>query len=682
MVAQRLLRQWRGAICLLLIAAAVTATALYKLQYVHNVPRGDVIYDVVVARNLVHGRGFTTNLMPLGALQAATERGLGAQDPWPSLHKFLFQQAALAPLVRVLGDSITTAQIASLLAYGALVATMFALFARVLGSTWYAFGYALAFVTFDELNSLALTGVNGCTDTLLFFLAMLAWLGTLQRPKLAPLAGVAIALCVLDRYSFTLVLPFYIGGVLLGSGRTAALKVGAGAAAVLLPVVGWSWLKYGLPWPSPQGQQLLLFRTRYMATDPWFLSSWPRVSDTTGDLSSELWRKVVANSQLMRDMLFYRPGDVVRNTALVVAAALGAWPYVRKRGPHRWMIVAMVLFATVFASVHLLLVVAYRYVAFVLPWLWVLACLFIHERAKRLRNARIPSSLLASGAVAALIGPEIVGMRRAEIWCRANAKACARDEYCNRDEINAFIRDHFPRQGLVISAGNKPWELALETNNRVIAAPERPEEIPRLRSRGVPLDLLLLPADLHEAGDDLPPRTWLIWDAVRNSRLNAFDGLTLRHVFSDGSLLYARDAGSPAALDYCSLPGNVDVRRETDRAFLGRTFRYTERNGDNAWSWVIGPKAKLAIVGCKGATQLSLDLVTASEPLEVGVRVNDRELNAVQLATPMAWSEHVVPVPPGALVDGVNEIELEVRNSHAPETALQIGFARATLESK
>src|SRR5262249_18716568 len=149
------------------------------------------------------------------------------------------------------------------------------------------------------------------------------------------------------------------------------------------------------------------------------------------------------------------------------------------------------------------------------------------------------------------------------IWCRANGRPCWWGDYCNRDEINAYIASHYRSEGLVISAGNKPWELALGSHNRVMALVERPEHISRLKTKGLSVDLLYLPSELREAGDDPPPRSWLVWDAVRDARFTPVEGLALAHVFADGSLLYERK-GPAEAFDYCTLPGVVDVQREAD----------------------------------------------------------------------------------------------------------------------
>src|SRR5207237_1313028 len=146
------------AACLVVLAAAVIGVALYKLTYLRDVPRGDVVYDVMVARNLARGDGFATNLLPLGALQTAIDRGFGPADPWPSLHKFVFTQALLAPLVRVLGASIAAARVGSFLPYLFLVWGVFAVLARATRSLPWALAFSVAFVAFDELNSMSLSG--------------------------------------------------------------------------------------------------------------------------------------------------------------------------------------------------------------------------------------------------------------------------------------------------------------------------------------------------------------------------------------------------------------------------------------------------------------------------------------------------------------------------------------------
>jgi hypothetical protein len=671
--------RWRTLLCLLILSATVAALAAHKIRYMQNVPKGDVVYDLSVARNVAEGRGFSTNLMPLGALQAALDNGHGLDDPWPSLHKFIFAQAALAPLVRVLGESILTARIASELAYGLLVCAMFGLLLRVLRSHAYAFAYAFAFVSFEELNSLALAGVNGTTDVLLFFLAVAAWLAMLAEPKLAWLGGVAVAFCVLDRYSTILLVPFYVLGVWRSAGRQAAVRVTLAALLVLAPPVTWSWLKYRLPFPSPQGYQLLLFRTKYLTYDPWFVTHWPKLGETLGDLSSELSRKIADNIRLLRDMTLGSGWDAARNVVLAVLAALGVRALARERGkPIRVMTIALGGFTLLYVAAHVFLVLAYRYIAFVLPWLWICACLFVHAQATRFASARRPRWMIASVVVLSLVTPEIIRTYKVEIWCRTFGRPCWWGDYCNRDEITAYVGSHYGHEGLVISGGNKPWELALGSHNRVMALLERPEELGRLRSKGLSVDLMYLPSDLHEAGDDPPPRSWLIWDAIREAHVTPVEGLALAHEFSDGSLLYERK-GPADAFDYCVLPGVVDVQRDAHRVFLDKTaFRFTERKDEEAWSWILARNAKLVIVGCRGARSLRLRLLASSPESVAHARLNGSLLGTARFEKSLAWTNVDLAIPDGLARDGVNDLELEVPGC-APET-LKVAFGSAAMQ--
>jgi hypothetical protein len=665
----------------LLVVVVVLCVAVYKSAYLTQVPRGDVTYDVAVARQLVHGDGLTTNLLPLGAFDRLVSGGRASVDPWPSFHKFILPQVVLAPFVAVFGPTLEAARVSSLLQYTLIVLTIFGVLSRALRSVPYALGFAVAFVAFDELNCIALTGLGACGDVLVFFLAVVVWALVPDRPKLAPLAGVLLALTVLERYSFLLFVPFLLLGALRSAGRGPALRASVAAAAVLGPIVLWSYLRYGSMFPSPQGEQLFLFGTKYFPTDTWYTASWPRPTDGLADLPHELARKVLSNARLLVEILFPSPLNTVRNIAITLAAAVGAVRVWRTRPQLRAVLVVGAAFVCTYVGAHLFIGFSYRYIAFAFPCIWVLACIAVHDASRAAAAAtRVgPSWAWATIIIGLLVAPDIVRSYQGEIWVRANARECPGDRYCNHEEITSFLRAHHPTTGLLVSGGNLPWDLALATHNRVAPILPSPDDLGRYRRAGVPFDLVLIPADLSFAGDGLRPPGWLLWEVARDARLPSLDGLALEHAFSDGSVLYARAPGVPEGVDYCALPSGVDMHRERDRRLTSPNLRFVEHKGDEAWSWVEGSHAEVTVVTCRRARRFAARLLVAEPGTDVEVTVNGRRAGTLTFAAPLGWQDSVVELPDDVVVEGVNRVALDAVKTQGPLPQAPFAIARVAL---
>jgi hypothetical protein len=410
---------------------------------------------------------------------------------------------------------------------------------------------------------------------------------------------------------------------------------------------------------------MLLLSTKYFRIDPWYCGRAPHVADL-GELSHELLKKAHATLGALAQILSPTPTIGARNALLAVVATFGAARVVRAGGPRRIVLFVVLAFTCAYVGVHLFLALQYRYIAFAFPPMWILACVAMRDIAERLkprfgRARAVPSILVA----ATLVAPEVARVYGGKEWVIANALPCPTDALCNRDEIVAVLRTK-PASN-VLSGGNRPWDLALAVEQRVAPLLEKPEDLARLRDAGMPFDLLLVPANLSFAGDGARPRGWAVWGAIRDARLPYVEGLALDHVFADGSVLYARAPDAPSGVAYCDLHDVVDVRLDDARRHLGETFRYTERRGDEAWTWVQGRDADIALVGCRETRRLRLTLIASDPPPEVDVIVEERHVGRLRFDAPLAWQEFELVLPEGAR-NGVVSVALHTDSRRRTRT--------------
>lgn len=672
--------RWARVACLALLTVVAVALARWKVAFLGDgdIARGDVFYDLAVARNVARGEGFTTNLLPLGALELALRSGFASRDPWPSLHKFLAMQVLLAPVVRLLGATIAAARVGSFVPYVATVWALFIVLARALRSARYALLSALAFIAFNDLNNLALSGLNATTDMLLFTAAIYLWFASLRRPYLAIVGGATLAVCVLDRYPAAMLVPFYLWGVYRTSGKGGALRALFGACTLLAPTVVLSLARYHLPFPSPQGHQLFLLHTKHFTTDPWYTSN-VAMPPFGCDVLFDVLRKARASLMALGAAFTETVVGSIRNAVVAFLALVGSLSVLRRR-QNRVIIQTVAAYGVTFIGVHLLLVIGYRYLVFLLPCIWLCASLGVRSVAEKVaRRLGVHPLLVACALLAVVALPDVLVMVRGARWVRANATLCPYGSYCNRVELNDYLREHYPRRGLVIAGGDRPWDLALATDNRLLPIPERPTELARFTKAGLPLDLLLVPGEFAIYGDGARPPGWLEWDALREAKLDQVEALTLRHTFSDGSLLYAREAGGPVRpFDHCDISTRLNLHSPGHRRYLGEEFRYTERGSDQVWAWVEGSKATLTLVTCAEARDLALTLLAKGPSTYVTVRVNGQASPTGRVFVPDHWGQLRWSIPPGSAVNGTNRIELEVESGGTEPLMVALAGAELT----
>jgi hypothetical protein len=143
---------------LVLVALVLTAAAV-RNRYVETMPRGDVLYEAGVARNLLAGEGLSTNLMPLGGLRTLLRLDIADAPTWPSLHKFVLSQVRIAAFGAVLGIDERTLRISSLVPYLGLVLVTFLSIRRLLDDRRLALAFTLVLVSYNELFFVAISGL-------------------------------------------------------------------------------------------------------------------------------------------------------------------------------------------------------------------------------------------------------------------------------------------------------------------------------------------------------------------------------------------------------------------------------------------------------------------------------------------------------------------------------------------
>lgn len=228
----------------------------------HELPRGDVVLDVGVARSLVQGSGFasgfTRGVVAVAADEAPPPQGHADQHPplWPLLG------ALLTPLA---GSPFAALRLLSLLSGVALLLLVMRVMDRLTdrladvpeGLPVFAAGLlALGFLPIDAAGNGSLYGAQA--------LLVLALVESLARPRLGlALPGLLLGALILLNHQTLVLLPLPL--LVYGAGvppcqRRRALLLGAGAMALaLLCQVPWWWrnaLVFGDPLHSVNGLYL------------------------------------------------------------------------------------------------------------------------------------------------------------------------------------------------------------------------------------------------------------------------------------------------------------------------------------------------------------------------------------------------------------------------------------------
>lgn len=665
--------------------AVLAALCAFKASYLPWLPaRGDALYDLVVARHLLAGEGFRTNLMPLGGLGVLERAGHIGELPWPSVHKFVASQVRVAIHLAVLRDPLVTLVAASLSPYVALTLVFFFTLRRWLSSNALAFVFAATLLTLNELAYFALSGLSITADSLLFFVVVLLMLSAHKKDAAAAGLGAALTIAVLHRYSLAILVPFCVLGVAWSAGLRRAAMVALPSAVVLGGFVAWSKWRFGLTFPSYLGESLLLHRTRYLPSDPWYVLAWPSAREVVLRDPGTFVAKFMVSMRLVRDILAAGPLELMRNVVLVGLAVAGGRHLSRAGRPVKRVVVTITLFSLAFCVVQLTLGAALWYLDYLVPPLWALGALGVVVLVRRLKRrvpalrARGPRVAMYAACAIVLVAPEVAKAAAERAWLTAAKPTCTVDQLCNREEVVPVVRSAVERR-TVLMGGTLPWELAAETPASVIPMLPRPEDLVDLRAKGLTVDAVFVPSSPVFAGNGDRPEEWYKWRRISRAAPERFFDYALRHRFSDGALLYVRDpALDPTTPIPECLPDTIDLRRPADMLALSNEFAYWETYEDRAWSWLREKTGRVRLEICDAPTASRLTVVhmgTANNGMELFL--NGTSLGRSQWAED-GWHESSFNIPPSTLRRGPNE--LVVTADHVSALGISVAVERITLE--
>lgn len=668
------------AACVVAIIVAALAMAGWRARHTPELSaRGDALYDAIVARNLLAGRGLTTNLMPLGGLKVLAGQELATADPWPSVHKFAGSQARVALFFAVLGETVTALRLASLVPYVALLVMLFLALRRRVGSTSFALAAVLVLLPSDAWIAVAISGQSITTDALLFAAIAVLWLRMLARPALAPLLGLLVGVSVLHRYSMVLFVPFCVVGVALTSGRRAAALVAGAVALVIVPFVAWSYARYHLPFPSYLGDALFLHRTDHLPNDPWYVDAWPSLGSVIRDDPGAFVDKLARNSAALAGTLLSPWTTGFRTLAVATLAVVGLLQ-LRRAAPRAFRVAAtLAAFTGCFAAFHMLMTPSLAYHFYAMPVAWMGAAYGLAHLARRWSDAsaarpaprpRWQAGVAAAALAVALVVPELVRAHRVAAADDVRPRPCPIDAVCARDEIAAHLRQAYGDRGRLVAGGNRPWDIAYTTGHRVVPLPPEPGDLERWRADGLTVDVALVPSELSFAGDGLRPTGWIWWASIHRSGLEVFGQYRLRHTFSDGTKLFARDESLPVPAEgdrsaYCApdQPIQLDLTDGADVAFLGDDFHPRERGGDgHAYAWILGRRASATLIRChrRPLRTLRVTSLSAAPANRARVVVGRTLVGTIAYQHAFEWQTATFDIPAVPLAGSTIQVRLEV----------------------
>lgn len=286
-------RKLVGALLILVVLEGALFTVFYTRF--HRVGyNGDALYDAQVARNVLAGRGYRTNELPLYAVNLYESAGIPLAPPWFNAHKFPLPVFVKAALFTLVGESVFTATyLYSLVFHLFALGTIFFLAYRIFGSVPRAFLAGIVFLSHPALfygTRFVAAGLNLTADTFFFLLLLGCLVWWLRRRRLVAVfvMGAVIGLAFLNRFNAGLYLPalalWFVAVRWREAGRESimsratlrelglpVLGVGIGFLAVVAPFFVYTFREFGAAPISINGLFQLLFETRFNSgIDPWY----------------------------------------------------------------------------------------------------------------------------------------------------------------------------------------------------------------------------------------------------------------------------------------------------------------------------------------------------------------------------------------------------------------------------
>lgn len=281
-------------IAVLVILEIFVASLVYG-RFKEVAYNGDALYEAQVARNVLDGKGYTTNEMPLYAVDLYLEKGLSLEDPWVNTHKFVLPVYLKLFFIKVFGDSLASVTFLYSYFFHFLTVLLIYFFALKLWPKNYTFAFLSSFIFLTNpilgfgTPYIMLSGLNLGIDAfffLLFLFVMYVWWKERKNWFLF-LGGLVSGVAFLDRYNSGLfiVITFLVLAYLYLSKRDQTLSLkhslkifinkyfiylsGFGVIVALLAI--WNINTTGHAFLSINGLFQLLFDTKYNSfIDPWY----------------------------------------------------------------------------------------------------------------------------------------------------------------------------------------------------------------------------------------------------------------------------------------------------------------------------------------------------------------------------------------------------------------------------
>ncbi len=528
---------------------AIVVLALRWNSY-HDIVRGDAIYEGIVAQEILKGHGFATRLMPLGAFHGQESLfDLNNQPNWPSQHKFLGSQLRIAILASILNYQFTPEFLRNASYLFTCLTILIVVF--ILSSKLpYPIGLVAAlFPIFDyRFHQVGTWGTGISTDVFIFLcIYLMAQRHFFHPSQIWPaLLGLCSGLGICHRYSMVFWLPFWLVVALLplNYSHASLSKVSKtslyfilGCAVCLAPLFSYSFYHFAKFFPSYLSDALWLHKTHFLPIDPWYTSQWPSL------WTSMLNEPIIFVDKFTENLRAFISLLDEKMLLMIFLFTVGSFTSIR-RNP---LSILCIIYFAIWLAQSLALSSTPEYHFFILPILWLVMGLGLEKTVSILEHQegmeflvklRAPNvkllyivifTILLSGFMT-----ELNTLSQYSSWKKA-------DQIENSEEIITYINSlNLPPSSVVIG-GDRPWEIALETQVRVIPLPARISEIDYLKNQGLSISHILIPYDVGYFGDGGVPEDLSAWRSMVIRKVSDISGYSLKHIFMNGSILLSRD---------------------------------------------------------------------------------------------------------------------------------------------
>lgn len=279
----------------MLIILEIFVASLIYVRFKEVAYNGDALYEAQVARNVLDGKGYVTNEMPLYAIDLYREKGLSLEDPWVNTHKFVLPVYLKLFFIKIFGNSLTSVTFLYSYFFHFLTVLLIYFFALKLWPKKYTFAFLSAFIFLINpilgfgTPYIMLSGLNLGIDAFFFLIFLyIMYLWWKQRKDwMLFIGGFVSGIAFLDRYNSGLyiVITFIALAYLLvwKRGENLVLKESlkifikkyliylGGFVIIAAALLFWNSKVTGHAFLSINGLFQLLFDTKYNSfIDPWY----------------------------------------------------------------------------------------------------------------------------------------------------------------------------------------------------------------------------------------------------------------------------------------------------------------------------------------------------------------------------------------------------------------------------